>query len=73
MPGSDGIEATRRIRALETDGRTRTPIIALTANAQTEDRDACIAAGMDDFLLKPLDREQLMAAIITREARSIAA
>ena len=62
MPGSDGIAATRRIRAEETDG-AHTPIVALTANALDEDRDACLAAGMDGFLTKPLDRERLMAAL----------
>jgi PAS domain S-box-containing protein len=60
MPGSDGIEATRRIRAAEHEaGGPRTPIIALTANTLDEDREACIAAGMDGFLTKPLDRERL--------------
>jgi signal transduction histidine kinase/CheY-like chemotaxis protein len=57
MPGLDGLEAARRIRGLET-GR-RTPIVALTANALAEGRDEAIAAGMDDFLVKPLDRKQL--------------
>jgi len=60
MPEVDGIEATRRIRAAEDDiGIARTPIIALTANAFGEDRDACLKAGMDGFLVKPLDRERL--------------
>jgi PAS domain S-box-containing protein len=58
MPASDGIEATRRIRAAEPDG-ARTPIIALTADALSEDRDACLKAGMDGFLTKPLDRDRL--------------
>jgi PAS domain S-box-containing protein len=58
MPASDGIEATRRIRAAEAQG-PRTPIVALTADALSEDRDACLAAGMDGFLTKPLDRERL--------------
>jgi CheY-like chemotaxis protein len=58
MPESDGIEATRRIRAAEAGG-PRTPIIALTADALSEDRAACIEAGMDGFLTKPLDRERL--------------
>ena len=60
MPGVDGFEATARIRAAETDrGSARTRIIALTANASAEDRDACLAAGMDGFVTKPLDREKL--------------
>jgi PAS domain S-box-containing protein len=64
MPGSDGIEATRRIRAAEAEAKTaRTPIIALTANTLDEDRLACRAAGMDGFLIKPLDRERLAAGL----------
>jgi PAS domain S-box-containing protein len=64
MPGMDGLEATRRIRAIEAaENSAHTPIIALTANASAEDRDACIAAGMDGFLVKPFDRERLAAAL----------
>jgi signal transduction histidine kinase/CheY-like chemotaxis protein len=64
MPGVDGLEATRRIRAAEERiGAPRTPILALTANAFAEDREACTAAGMDGFLVKPLDRERLVAAL----------
>jgi signal transduction histidine kinase/CheY-like chemotaxis protein len=65
MPGVDGLEAARRIRAAESAdaGAERTPIVALTANAFAEDREACLAAGMDDFLVKPLDREQLAAVL----------
>jgi CheY-like chemotaxis protein len=64
MPESDGIEATRAIRAAEAEhGARRTPIVALTANALAEERDACLAAGMDAFLTKPLDRERLAAAL----------
>jgi CheY-like chemotaxis protein len=64
MPSLDGLEATRQIRALEAEaGTARTPILALTANAFAEDRDACYEAGMDGFLVKPLDRESLAAAL----------
>ena len=60
MPGMDGLEAARRIRAAEdqADGK-RTPMLALTANAQSEDREAALAAGLDGLLVKPLDRERL--------------
>jgi signal transduction histidine kinase/CheY-like chemotaxis protein len=62
MPGMDGIEAARRMRLAEPDDR-RTPIIALTADADPEMRDACLAAGMDGFVTKPLDRDRLTAAL----------
>ena len=66
MPGTDGIEAARRIRAAEAaGGGARTPIIALTANTLDEDRDACLAAGMDGFLTKPLDRERLAELLMS--------
>ncbi len=72
MPASDGIEATRRIRAAEADG-PRTPIIALTADALSEDRDACLEAGMDGFLTKPLDRERLADILTTLRRPRLAA
>jgi signal transduction histidine kinase/CheY-like chemotaxis protein len=60
MPGLDGMAAARRIRSLEIEnGAARTPIVALTANAFSEDRQAALAAGMDEFLVKPLDRAAL--------------
>jgi signal transduction histidine kinase/CheY-like chemotaxis protein len=65
MPEVDGLEATRRIRAREVERGGHTPIIALTANAFGEDREACLAAGMDGFLVKPLDREKLAEALAT--------
>jgi PAS domain S-box-containing protein len=74
MPEVDGIEAARRIRAAEAaaPGATRTPIVALTANAFSDDREACLAAGMDAFLTKPLDRERL-AELLASERITIAA
>lgn len=59
MPGMDGLDAARAIRA----AGDRTPIVALTANAFVEDRKACLEAGMDDHLTKPIDTEALRAAL----------
>ncbi len=73
MPGVDGLEAARRIRAVEAEsGSPRTRIIALTANAFDEDREACLAAGMDGFLVKPLDRERLAAALAEQSGKAAA-
>ena len=62
MPGMDGVEATRRIRQAETGAR-RVPIIALTANVMQPDRERCLSAGMDDFVGKPIDVQELFAAL----------
>ena len=66
LPGIDGLEATRRIRK-KLDGRPL-KIIALTANASTHVREACLAAGMDDFLTKPV-RFELLATVLQRNLR----
>ena len=59
MPNMDGLEATRRIR----ERPSTVPIVAMTANVYSEDRERCRAAGMDDFLGKPVDPEALLAVV----------
>jgi CheY-like chemotaxis protein len=59
MPIMDGLEATRRLRALEAGGDKRVPIVALTADAMAGTLGRCLDAGMDDYLTKPLDTSRL--------------
>ena len=63
MPEMDGFEATARIREHEKSTSKHIPIIALTAHAMVGDRERCLAAGLDDYVSKPIDADDLFAAI----------
>jgi signal transduction histidine kinase/CheY-like chemotaxis protein len=73
MPGMDGFETTGIIRQLETHGG-HIPIVALTASAMAEDREKCLASGMDDFLAKPIDMallDEVLQRWVTKKEQSI--
>jgi len=61
MPNLNGPDATRHIRLIP--GYEETPILAITANAFAEDRARCLDAGMNDFLVKPFNPDQLFASL----------
>ena len=63
MPVMDGYEATRHIRQKEEATGHHVPIIAVTANALAEDRDLCLQAGMDEYLKKPVRKDELVVAL----------
>lgn len=71
MPVMDGLQAARLIREAEKETRSHALIIALTANAFKEDREQCLAAGMDDYYAKPIKLDQLRQLLVrARDARS---
>jgi len=63
MPDLDGFEATQIIREREKDGGGRLPIVAMTAHAMKGDKEKCLAAGMDDYVSKPINRDELFSVI----------
>ncbi|MEY2499646.1 MAG: hypothetical protein QOD12_3202, partial [Verrucomicrobiota bacterium] len=63
MPEMDGFEATRRIREIEATTGGHITIVAMTAHAMAGDRERCLAAGMDDYVSKPLRKEDLLRAL----------
>lgn len=64
LPGIDGLECARRIRQMESPSMLRLPIIAITARAELNDRIACEMAGIDDYLSKPFDPEELRKMLL---------
>ena len=63
MPIMNGYEATEQIREAEQGSGAHTPVIGITAHAMTEDREKCEAAGMDDYLAKPVSPQALIEMI----------
>ncbi len=63
MPVMDGLQATRSIRAMPDAGKSHVPIVAITAHAMKQDRDKCLAAGMNAYLPKPIDAQELLEVI----------
>ncbi|MCK6445654.1 MAG: response regulator [Planctomycetes bacterium] len=73
MPGMDGFEASRALREREVHGGRRLPIVALTANALSGDRERCLEAGMDDYLAKPVSMGELSRVLGEVAKRTVSA
>lgn len=69
MPDISGLDITRKIRELERNSPTKSHIIGMTAHARPDDKQACLDAGMDDYITKPFDPEQLKQKL--RSARMV--
>jgi len=69
MPVMDGLTAARRIRALADPARAAIPIVAMTANAMSEDAAKSVAAGMNEHLTKPIDFDELRRSVLRWSAR----
>jgi CheY-like chemotaxis protein len=73
MPVMDGFLATKKIREIEASTNSFTPIIAITANAMSGDREACLAVGMDDYISKPFQIDILVEKMKTLLSKSATA
>ena len=71
MPVMDGLEACRRIRALEQERREHVCIYAMTAQASSESEQQCLEAGMDGHIAKPIEAEELVKTILTVTGKEV--
>jgi CheY-like chemotaxis protein len=64
LPGMDGYDCTAQIRRMELEVNRHTPIIALTGRTESSDQNACLASGMDDYMSKPFEPEELRKMLL---------